>query len=71
MASRRQAAPVPNNAVMNIGLITTILIDCIAAMPWAGGSWANALMTNVEKAKNAPAIKPQPSAAKKVRMKMS
>jgi len=40
-------------------------------MPWAGGSWANALMTNVEKAKNAPAIKPQPSAAKKVRMKMS
>ncbi|WJH36652.1 hypothetical protein N6H14_13490 [Paenibacillus sp. CC-CFT747] len=38
-----------------------MLIHCIAAIPCEAGSLASAVMTKVEKAKNMPAITPEPS----------
>ena len=49
------------------GLITTMSIDCIAAMPWGAGRRPSARMTKFEKAKKAPAIRPAPSAAMKAK----
>ena len=46
----------------NKGLMTTTLIDCIAAIPCAAGSRPRAPMTKVEKAKKMPPIRPEPSA---------
>ncbi len=40
------------------------MIDCIAAMPAGGGMRPSADMTDVEKAKNSPAISPAPRAAR-------
>lgn len=44
--------------------MAVILIDCMAAIPWAGWSLARAGITKVENAKKTPATSPQPSAAK-------
>jgi hypothetical protein len=44
-------------------------MDCIAAIPCAGGRLARAFIMQAEKAKKNPAISPQPSADKKVRTK--
>jgi hypothetical protein len=64
IAKKRQAAAVPKIANMNNGLMAAILIDCMAAIPWAGWSLARAGITKVENAKKTPATSPQPSAAK-------
>jgi hypothetical protein len=69
MVTKRQTAAVAKSAVINQGLIALILIDCIAAMPWAGSSWARAGITKVEKAKKTPAIIPHPSTAKSFKIK--
>ena len=42
---------------------------CIAAIPSSGGRRAKAFITKDEKAKKAPAISPQPSAATRVKTK--
>src|SRR5262245_48969559 len=68
-ARKKQAAAVPRNAVINNGLITTTLMDCMAAMPCAAGRRARAFITKDEKAKKTPAINPQPSAEKSVKAK--
>lgn len=57
-----QAAAVPKNTPIKDGLITVILMDCMAAMPWGAGCRARAFITKDEKAKKTPAISPQPSA---------
>jgi hypothetical protein len=57
-----QSTAVPKNVPRNSGLITTTLIDCIAAMPGAAGRRARALITQAEKAKKNPLISPQPRA---------
>src|SRR5215211_6743051 len=46
---------------MNAGVTATWLIDCMAAMPWAGWRRARAFITKLEKAKT-PAFSPQLSA---------
>jgi hypothetical protein len=48
-------------------------MDCMAAMPSADGRRARAFITQTEKAKKSPAIKPHPSAATspKVKSKVS
>jgi hypothetical protein len=46
-----------------------MLMDCMAAMPSAGGSRPSAFITKAEKAKKTPAINPQPSAVKSVKAK--
>src|SRR5262245_16283079 len=68
-ARRTQAAAVPRKAAINNGLITTTLMDCMAAMPCAAGRRARAFITKDEKAKKTPAINPQPSAEKSVKAK--
>ncbi len=45
-----QSAPVPKNARKNSGLMTTMLMDCMAAIPSRGASRPRARMTKVEKA---------------------
>ncbi len=54
---------------MNTGLITTTLMDCMAAIPALGGKRARAFITKAENAKKTPAISPQPSAATSVTAK--
>src|SRR5688572_1851021 len=66
-ASARLAAAVPRNTSMNHGLMTVRLMDCMAAIPSPCGMRASAFMMKVEKAKNTPAIKAQPSAVSSVR----
>ncbi len=66
--STRQSRPVPNSAVMKVGVITVMLIEFIAAMPCGTGSRASAAMTKLEKAKNTPPTTPEPIAAMKVRV---
>jgi hypothetical protein len=51
---------------MNTGVTASSLIDCIAAIPCGAGSRFNAGITKVEKAKNTPATRPQPSAVTRV-----
>ena len=63
MITKTQPAAVPKNTARNTGLIMATLIDYMAAMPWADGRRARALITETEKAKKRPAINPQPSAA--------
>jgi hypothetical protein len=48
-------------------LITTMLMDCIAATPRRAGRRSSARMTNAEKAKKVPAISPLPTAASTLR----
>ena len=48
---------------MNHGVGAAVLIDCMAAMPFAGGSRPRAFITNTEKAKKTPPTTPQPTAA--------
>jgi hypothetical protein len=64
-----QTAATPRNVAKNHGLITATFMDCMAAMPWAGGREARAFITNVENAKKTPAISPQPSADMRVEAK--
>jgi hypothetical protein len=47
---------------MNAGVTAMRLIDCMAAMPWAGCRRARAFITKLEKAKKTPALSPQPRA---------
>ena len=49
--------------------MTATLIACIAAMPWLGGTRPNASMMPAEKAKNTPAMTPQPRAVASVTAK--
>jgi hypothetical protein len=51
---------------MKAGVTARMLIDCIAAMPFAGGNRFSAGITNVEKAKKTPAFKPHPRAVASV-----
>ena len=51
---------------MKAGLITAMLIDCMAAIAAGAARRSRARMTKVEKAKNTPPISPAPSAATKV-----
>ena len=60
--SPRQAAAVPNSAVMKAGVTARRLIDRIAGIPWAGGSRLSAGITKLEKAKKTPATSPHPRA---------
>lgn len=66
---KTQKKAVPKKTKLNIGLSTVILMDCIAAIPCSTERRARAAITNVEKAKNKPAIKPVPSAEAKVKPK--
>src|SRR5262245_57090034 len=52
---------------MNNGLMTTTLMDCMAAMPCAAGRRARAFITKDEKAKKTPPISPQPSVERSVK----
>jgi hypothetical protein len=38
------------NGIVSPGFTAATLIDCMAAMPWAGGSCRNADITNYENA---------------------
>ena len=60
--SPRQAAAVPNSAVMKTGVTAILLIDCIAVMPPPVGNRLSAGITKLEKAKKTPAMSPHPSA---------
>ena len=51
---------------MKTGVTTTMLIDCIAAIPSSGLSRLSAAITNVEKAKKTPATSPHPRAVASV-----
>ena len=66
-----QPAAGPKNAVMNNGLITATLMDCMAAIPCAGGSRPSAFIMKAEKAKKIPPTNPQPSAEMRVRTESS
>ncbi len=61
-----QSSAVPKKTKKKDGVRITVLIDCIAAMPLAGAMRSNAAMMKVEKTKNRPAIRPDPSAAAKM-----
>ena len=50
-------------AARNDGLITTTLIDCIAAMPSEAGRRDRAFITKLENAKKMPPTKADPSKA--------
>jgi hypothetical protein len=50
--------------------VTATLMDCIAAIAWAGERRANAFMTKVENAKKIPATTAEPSADRNVRRKI-
>src|ERR671915_2286283 len=65
--SAMQAAAVPNIAIMDGGLTTMTLIDCMAAMPSGGFSRARASITALENANRNPATRPQPSAVTRVK----
>ena len=71
IARKTQPAAVPKKKAKNKGLITAMLMDCIATIPCAGERRANAFITNAEKAKNTPPISPQPSPDRNVRMEIS
>jgi hypothetical protein len=47
---------------MKAAVTANLLIDCIAAMPCAGGNRFRAGVKSVEKAKKTPAIGPHPRA---------
>lgn len=70
-ASAADANAVPMNAPRNERLITTSLIDCIAAMPAAAGKRRSPPMMKLEKAKNVPAISAEPSVASPTRKTVS
>ena len=57
---------VPKNTVKKDRFSTTILMDCIVAIPCSSGSRASAFITNEENAKNTPATKPEPIAPNKI-----
>ena len=57
---RPKAADVPRKTARKIGFRIQTLIDCIAAMPVAGGNLPNAVIAELEKVKNSPAIKAEP-----------
>jgi len=57
---------VPRNSKRKIGLMMVTLISCIAAMPCSGGSRVKAFITEFEKAKGSPAMRPDPTAASTV-----
>jgi hypothetical protein len=59
---------VPKKTPRKIGLSTTTLIACMAEMPAAGGWRSSAHITVAEKARKNPAISPEPSAARNVRI---
>lgn len=65
--SAKQAKAVPISATMNSGLITTTLMDCMAAIPCAGDKRVRAFIMKTENAKKTPAINPQPRADTSVR----
>jgi hypothetical protein len=56
---------------MNSGLITVMLIDCMAVIPCSAGMRPSACMTKVEKAKKIPATSALPIAPVKVRRKIA
>jgi hypothetical protein len=66
MASAKQHTAVPKNRAKNHLFNTTTLIDCMAAIPCAGGTRAKLFMTKFEKAKKIPATRPEPGAATNV-----
>ena len=66
ISAMRQRPAVPRKTVKNTGFSTATLIDCIAAMPPAGGRRPSAVITKVEKTKNRPPIRPEPSAERNV-----
>jgi hypothetical protein len=51
---------------MKAGVTASLLIDCMAGMPCAGGNRFSAGITNDEKAKKAPATHPHPRAVASV-----
>ncbi len=53
----------PKNSGMKADDTITLLIDCMAATALVAGIFANDFITNAEKAKYTPAIKPQLIAA--------
>src|SRR6187551_1106680 len=67
--TRTHATAVPSNTVRNSGLITTTLMEFMAAIPSRAGRRARAFITATEKAKKNPAISPQPSAVASVKAK--
>jgi AraC-like DNA-binding protein len=63
MPTTTLSTAVPNRASISGGVTAVRLTDCIALIPWAGGSRRRAARTNPEKAKNTPPTRPAPAAA--------
>src|SRR6478672_278560 len=66
-ARTTHSAPVPSHTSRNAGVGARRLIHCIAAIPAGASARARPSMTNAEKAKKTPALRPQPSAVARVR----
>jgi hypothetical protein len=64
-SSSRQATPVPNSTVMKGGVTACLLIDCVAAIPWAGSNRLSPAIANVEKGKKMPATSPHRRAVRR------
>src|SRR5262249_53822159 len=65
--SATHTAAVPSHGTTNQGVGAASLISCMAIRPCRSGRRSSAVITNVEKAKNTPAARPDPTVATTVR----